>query len=415
MFRMVLILLCALWISLQTGCAKGPRVLPSEFDLDRAHIDAVAVELPQVSTVPHGKIAGAVGGSAVGAVGWGLSFGIMAALPCVFLGPYAPACFAAVGPAAATGAAAGGVTGAAVGAGTADRVDSPEQAAARRELIDTALARLKVQEMLIDHLQRITRESANVELQVVDPNARYTAATWRIAIETINIAPERTDSDGPYALLASASLAVREASSGVTVFQKRYQALSPEKQTTTEWGKDNAVAVRIALDGLMDALAVQIFSNLSGGDLTQFGVVWASTHYKKEFFSRGTEAFITKIDGTERRGEQPIQLPPGVHLVEVQYLRESYLCGAGGRLKLEQERRPFEFFVKAGHSYKPFARRYCDKDWMGIVDTGKSAKDDFATWEAMGIWNWEFSDLTRDASTHVVVAGELPPAACEGK
>jgi len=413
MFRMVLILLCALGISLQTGCASGPRVLPAKFDLDRAQIDAAAAEPPQVSPGPHGKVAGAVDGSAVGAVSWGLSFGIMAALPCVFLGPYAPACFAAVGPAAATGAAAGGVTGAAVGAGTSDRADSSEQSAAKRELLDTALAKLKVRELLIDRLQRITRESAKIELPVVDPSAQDTTATWRIAIETIDIAPELTDSDGPYALLASAGLAVREASSGMTVFQKRYQALSPEKQTTTEWGKNNAAAVRIALDGLIYALADQMFSNLSGEDLTRGGVVWTSTHYKKEFFSRGTEAFITKIDGIEPRGEQPIQLPSGVHLVEVQYLRESYLCGAGGCLKLEQERRSFELPVEAGHSYKPFARRYCDKDWMGIVDTGKSAKDDFASWEAMGIWNWEFSDLTRDASTYVVVAGEWPPLTCE--
>ena len=50
---------------------------------------------------------------------------------------------------------------------------------------------------------------------------------------------------------------------------------------------------------------------------------------------------------------------------------------------------------------------------MGIVDTGKSAKDDFASWEAIG--DWQFGDLTRDASTHVVAAGELPPQTCEGQ
>ena len=46
MLRMVLIPLCVLGISLQTGCASGPRVLPAEFELDRAHIDAAAVEPP---------------------------------------------------------------------------------------------------------------------------------------------------------------------------------------------------------------------------------------------------------------------------------------------------------------------------------------------------------------------------------
>ncbi|MGK2906479.1 MAG: hypothetical protein ACSLFH_09070, partial [Desulfuromonadales bacterium] len=330
--------------------------------------------------------------------------------PCVFLGPFAPACFAAVGTAAATGAAIGGVTGVVYGAVTAD---SPEQAAAKRELLDTALARLKVRELLIDRLQRITRESAMIELSVADPVAQDTTATWRIAIEIIDIAPAQNGSDDPYALLASASLAVIEASSGVTVFQKRYQALSPEKQTTTEWGNDNAAAIRIALDGLMYALADQMFSNLSREELTRGGVLWGYSHDRKEFFSRMTKAIITNVDGIEHQDWQPIQLPSGRHLVEVQYLRQSYLCGYLGCIDFEQERRSFELRVEAGHSYMPFAMRHCDKAWMGIVDTGKSAKDDHASEEAIGFW--QFGDLTRDASTHVVVAGELPPLTCEGK
>lgn len=410
MSRMVLILLCALGISLQTGCASGPRVPPAEFDLGRARIDAAAVEPPRVSPGPHGKVAGAVDGGAVGAVGVGLSAGIISALPCVFLGPFAPACFAAVGTAAATGAAIGGVTGVVYGAVTAD---SPEQAAAKRELLDTALARLKVRELLIDRLQRITRESAMIELSVADPVAQDTTATWRIAIEIIDIAPAQNGSDDPYALLASASLAVIEASSGVTVFQKRYQALSPEKQTTTEWGNDNAAAIRIALDGLMNALADQMFSNLSREELTRGGVLWGYSHDRKDFFSRMTKAIITNVDGIEHQDWQPIQLPSGRYLVEVQYLRQSYLCGYLGCIDFEQERRSFELRVEAGHSYMPFAMRHCDKAWMGIVDTGKSAKDDHASEEAIGFW--QFGDLTRDASTHVVVAGELPPLTCEGK
>jgi len=411
MFRLVLIPLCVLGISLQTGCASGPRVLPAEFDLDHAYIDAAAVAPPSVTTGPPGKVAEAAGGGAVGAVGVGLSAGIITAIPCVLLGPYAPACFATVGPAAATGAAIGGVTGVAYGAVTADMADSPEQAAAKREMLDTALARLTIQELLIDRLQRRTRKSVTIERPVVDPNAQDATATWRIALETTDIATARTDSDGSYALLASASLAVREASSGVIAFQKRYQVLSPEKLTTTEWGRDNAAAARAALDTLMSALADQIFSNLSREDLTRTGVVWARTHYKKGFFSRATSAITTKVDGVELLDEQPIQLSPGLHLVEVAYRRESYLCGYLGCVDFERERRPFELRVQAGRSYMPFAMRDCDKDWMGIVDTGKSAKDDLASWQAIG--DWQFGDLARDASTHMAVAGELPPVTCE--
>lgn len=413
MSRVVLILLCSLGISLQSGCTTGSRDLPAEFDLYRARIDVAADTSPRVSPNPHGKVAGAIGGGTVGAVGVGLGAGIIAALPCVFLGPFAAACFSAVVPAATTGAAIGGVTGVAYGAATADSTDNPEQLAAKREMLDTALTGLIIQELLIDSLQRKTRESGQIELPVVDPDTHDATATWRIAIATIDIAPERTDSDGPYALLASADLAVKKASSGVTVFQKRYHTLSPEKLTTTEWGKDNAAAVRIALEGLMYALADQMFNKLSHEELTRGGVLWADSHYKKEFFSRMTKAIITNVDGTEKRDRQPIQLPSGQHLVEVQYLRESYLCGYGGCIDFEQERKSFELRVEAGHSYMPFALQDCDKAWMGILDTGKSAKDDYASKKAIGFWR--LGDLTRDASMHIVVAGELPPVTCEGK
>ncbi len=412
MFRIMLIPLCALVISLQVGCANVQRVLPAEFNLGHAHIDAATVEPAQVSPGPHGKVAGAVVVGTVGAVGVGLGTGIITALPCFCLGPLAAPCFATVVPAMATGAAVGGVSGAAIGAAEADRADSPEQTAAKHELLDTALARLNVRELLIDRLQRRTRESTNIELPVVDPKTQDATATWRIAIETIYIAPAWTGSDDPYALLASASITVREASSGATAFHRCYQALSPEKRTTAEWGNDNAAAILTALDGLIYALADQMFCNLSRGD----GVLWTYTHYKKEFFSRATSAIITNVDGTEHYCDydgRPIQLPPGQHLVEVKYLRQSYIPGVLGWFEFEQERRSFELHVEAGHSYMPFARRHCDKDWMGIVDTGKSAKDDHTSWEDIGFW--QFGDLTRDASTHVVVAGELPPVTCEDK
>ena len=277
MFRMVLIALCGLGIFLQSGCANVPHV-PAEFDLGRARIDAAASAPLRVSPGPHGKVAGAVGGSVAGAAGVGLGVGIISALPCIFLGPYAAPCFAALGPAAAAGAVVGGVTGAAVGARTAD---SPEDSAAKRELLDTALARLTVRELLIDRLQRRTRESAKIELPVAESNASDATAVWRIAIETIDIAPALTGSDAPYSLLASASLTVREANSGVTVFQKRYQALSPEKRTTTEWVNENAAAARTAVDSLMYALADQMFSNLSREDVAGAVGLSARTHYKR--------------------------------------------------------------------------------------------------------------------------------------
>lgn len=411
--RFSLFVIAALGIALQTGCTSVPRVLPEEFDLGRASIDAVADAPPHLSPGAHDKAEGMIVGSAVGAAGAGVYVGMVAALPCVFLGPYAPACFAAVVPAAATGAAAGGVAGAIHGASAADGTDTPEQSAAKREMLDVALARITVQELLIDRLQSRTRESAQIELPVVEAEAQDNAARWRIVIDTISIAPDLADSEGAYALLASASLAVKKASSGATAFQKSYQALSPEKRTTAEWGQDNALAARTALDNLIKALADQMYSNLSREDLMRGGILWARTHYRIKFFSRVTTAVTIRVDGIERRDEQPIQLLAGMHEVEVALRRLSYLCGYAGCLDFEQERRPFELRVEAGRSYKPFALWVCDKAWIGIVDTGRGSKDDLATWQAIN--EWDFNDLARDAATYEVVAGEMPPETCEGQ
>ena len=411
--RFSLFMIVALGIALQTGCASGPRVLPDEFDLGRASIDAIADAPPHLSPEAHDKAADVVVVSAAGAAGTGVYVGMVAALPCFFLGPYAPACFAAVVPAAATGAAVGGVAGAIHGASAADGTDTPEQSAAKREMLDVAVARLTVQELLIDRLQSRTRESARIELPVIEAKAQNNTARWRIVIDKINVAPDLADSEGAYALLASASLAVKEANSGAIAFQKSYQALSPEKRTTAEWGQDNALAARTVLDNLINALADQMYSNLSREDLTGGGILWARTHYRIKFFSRVTTAVTTKVDGIERRGEQPIQLLTGLHEVEVALRRLSYLCGYAGCLDFEQERRPFELRVEAGRSYKPFALWDCDKAWIGIVDTGRGARDDLATWQAIN--EWDFNDLARDAATYEVVAGEMPPETCEGQ
>ncbi len=407
------LMIVALGIALQTGCTRAPRVLPEEFDLGQARIDAVADAPPQASPGARGKVAGALGGSAAGAAVGAVGVGMVAALPCFFLGPYAPACFAAVLPAAATGAVAGGAVGAVHGASTADSADTPEQSAAKREMIDVALARLTVQELLIDRFQRRANESTAITLPVVDPNAQDVPARWRIAIDTINIAPDLADSEGAYALWASASLAVKEANSGATAFQKNYQALSPEMRTTAEWGQDNAFAARTALDNLINTLAEQMYSNLSREDLTQGGILWPRSHYRKKFFSRTTTAITTRVDGIERRDEQPVQLLAGLHEVEVALRRLSYLCGYAGCLDFEQERRSFELRVEAGRSYKPFALWDCDKAWIGIVDTGRGARDDLATWQS--IYESDFNDLARDAATYEVVAGETPPEICGGQ
>ena len=142
------------------------------------------------------------------------------------------------------------------------------------------------------------------------------------------------------------------------------------------------------------------------------GVLWATTYYKKGWsFERATYATVTSVDGVEnQKWSFPINLTPGRHSIEVRYDRENWFCGYLGCGRTEKARKSFDLLVEAQHSYIPFARRFCDQDWMGILDTGRPARDDLATWRD---WKRGLDDLTRDAASHVVVAGEGHPATCD--
>lgn len=141
------------------------------------------------------------------------------------------------------------------------------------------------------------------------------------------------------------------------------------------------------------------------------GVLWKAAHYKKNWsFQRGTSATVVRINGAVIDPLLPENLVPGRHSIEVRYDLESYLCGYLGCVYFEQARRSFELVVESGHSYMPFALRRCDKDWIGIFDTGRSARDDIATWTAIG--NWAFGNLSRIGDGRTVVAGDSPPEHC---
>jgi hypothetical protein len=140
------------------------------------------------------------------------------------------------------------------------------------------------------------------------------------------------------------------------------------------------------------------------------GVLWKEAHYKKEFFERRTIARVLRIDAAEIGTFLPENLVPGRHSIEIRYDRESLLCGYLGCVEFEQARRSFELVVESEHSYMPFALRRCDKDWIGIFDTGRPARDDIATWTAIG--NWAFQNLSRIGDGRTVVAGDSPPEHC---
>jgi hypothetical protein len=149
------------------------------------------------------------------------------------------------------------------------------------------------------------------------------------------------------------------------------------------------------------------------------GVLWSRTHYRNDEpyykFERITYATVSRVDGQDNKYWRPLNLDAGPHAVEVSYERQSFLCGYLGCVDFKQSSTVFELAVESGHSYMPFARRYCDQDWVGILDTGGSAADDVATWQRLGAGGtWALGDLSRLGPDWIVVAGDKPPATCNG-
>lgn len=240
-------------LALVTGCANVPRA-PSELDLKSARISVSAVDAGPRAPAASGKLAGAAGG----AIGMGAYAGISAGLPCIFLGPFAAPCFAAVLPTVGVAAAAGGVLGAAL-------ADNPEQAAAKQKLLEEAPVQFALQERLLTQVQSKARERFGVELLRAEADTSGTPASWIMAIRITRVAASEMEIGAAYALQASASLAIMRAGETTSLFSKEYKAHSGKKMTTEQWSAGGAEPVRAALDDLMSMLAHQMVSDLARG------------------------------------------------------------------------------------------------------------------------------------------------------
>jgi hypothetical protein len=126
----------------------------------------------------------------------------------------------------------------------------------------------------------------------------------------------------------------------------------------------------------------------------------------------------------------------GRHRVTIKHEKESYISylrGSGGCIPFEgfvapfeivsmggisseQGLKSFELVVEADHSYIPVTRRHCSKNWIWIVDSGRSAKDDLVLWKKRdGISDYYFQSQInlKNFNKLKVVAGQPPPAQCE--
>lgn len=148
------------------------------------------------------------------------------------------------------------------------------------------------------------------------------------------------------------------------------------------------------------------------------GVLWTISTYKKKLFERWNHATVTEVDGKKTvrfTSIAPVELAPGKHRVQVRYDRDSYLCGYLGCISFKQATRQLELHVEPDHGYLPLAGKYCGQDWIWIVVTGRSARQDLEIWREQGILPYTPFDPRsplKDLSGLKVVAGEAPPEQC---
>ena len=148
------------------------------------------------------------------------------------------------------------------------------------------------------------------------------------------------------------------------------------------------------------------------------GVLWPFPAYKRDFFERLNTAHVLSVDGRKITAEVTtpplIEVSAGAHEVTIQHKRDSYLCGYGGCIQFEQTVVSLMLNVEAGHSYLPLAQKFCERDWIWVIDMGKNAEDDLRKWRKNELFYYRNMSL-KDLSGFKVVSGESPPDKCDSQ
>jgi hypothetical protein len=176
------------------------------------------------------------------------------------------------------------------------------------------------------------------------------------------------------------------------------------------------VIAAIFLAGCVSFEPIKLAENakVAKGD---YALLWSTGYYVK-LFEMMNYADIKVVDGvTLKEGAAhgvPIEISPGSHIVEISFRKDSFLCGWPGCITIYQASRQLQFHAVAGHSYIPFTRKYCDRNWFWITDTGNETAVDIATWNRTGSYGFSYVVRTAEKWKQTVVAGEEPPETCEG-
>lgn len=178
--------------------------------------------------------------------------------------------------------------------------------------------------------------------------------------------------------------------------------------TLSHWLR-SAISGAIAMSLMLIAACVSQDTTPAIAPDKPAALIWTHSQYRPGFFSLTDFATVTRIGDRKIINWEAQKVEQGHYRVEISYTRQILLCGYLGCLETERLKATFDLLAEAGHSYMPFALKRCDLPWVGILDTGNSAREDQTLENSL---SWEFWELKRLTTPWQVVAGTAPPANC---
>jgi len=217
-----------------------PALRPTEVPLGQIRVVAGPEPGPEKGAAGKGATA------AVGAVAGGLAVGVLSAIPCLLLGPFAAPCLAAVPAAMAVGAVGASVAGAVV-------ADDEETLQAKRKLLSEHLAGVQPTATLAAELR--------TTLGAV-PGSIDEAASWRAQVDVVYLTADTGALDKPFRLLLGSTLTLKAPASAASPAPRNFAAKSVQAETLEGWQADGGRALRAAMQSMFSDAATRMSSDL---------------------------------------------------------------------------------------------------------------------------------------------------------
>jgi hypothetical protein len=217
-----------------------PALRPTEVPLSQIRV--VAGPEPGLEKGAAGKGTTA----AVGAVAGGLAVGVLSAIPCLLLGPFAAPCVAALPAAMAVGAVGASVAGAVM-------ADDEETLQAKRKLLGEYLA----------GVQPTATLAAEVRTTLgAEPGSIDEAASWRAQVDVVYLTADTGALDKPFRLSLGSTLTLKAPASAASPAPRSYAVKSVQAETLEGWQADGGRALRAAMQSIFSDAATRMSADL---------------------------------------------------------------------------------------------------------------------------------------------------------